>query len=288
MPLLLPDSPERAPSLSNPATFEPDNSAMLAWFKLLVDTMKDKSVLIAADKTQSPTDTTAGRLLKVGDFGLGTDSTPLITDFAVDLKPGFYRALGGGSGAIGHPDALGYQSTVIVTRGSGSTTPHTNFLVQRNSGSGNVGRAWFGYRGGATGAIIWTEIYLSHSILGTVTQSGGVPTGALIQFGTGPNGDFVRLADGTQICTRVIAVDTNSGALQTFTAPAAFAATGVISASISLAEADMEGVGVADRLQAAKEIVVGASTTKIAARYSATPPNKGVVSFRTLSIGRWF
>jgi len=39
------------------------------------------------------------------------------------------------------------------------------------------------------------------NILGTVSQSGGVPTGAIIQRGSNANGEFVRFADGTLICT---------------------------------------------------------------------------------------
>lgn len=38
------------------------------------------------------------------------------------------------------------------------------------------------------------------NILGTVSQSGGVPGGAVIQRGSNSNGQFVRFADGTQIC----------------------------------------------------------------------------------------
>ena len=36
--------------------------------------------------------------------------------------------------------------------------------------------------------------------VGTVSQAGGVPTGAIIQRGSNANGEFVRYADGTQIC----------------------------------------------------------------------------------------
>jgi len=38
-------------------------------------------------------------------------------------------------------------------------------------------------------------------ILGAVGNSGGVPTGAVIERGSTANGEYVRLADGTQICT---------------------------------------------------------------------------------------
>ena len=38
------------------------------------------------------------------------------------------------------------------------------------------------------------------NILGTVSQSGGVPTGAIIERGSNANGEFVKYADGTMIC----------------------------------------------------------------------------------------
>ena len=46
------------------------------------------------------------------------------------------------------------------------------------------------------------EVFKQSNILGTVSQSAGVPTGAIIQRGSNANGDFVKYADGTLICTR--------------------------------------------------------------------------------------
>jgi len=37
-------------------------------------------------------------------------------------------------------------------------------------------------------------------IVGTVSQSGGDPTGAVIERGSNSNGEYVRYADGTQMC----------------------------------------------------------------------------------------
>lgn len=39
------------------------------------------------------------------------------------------------------------------------------------------------------------------NILGTVSQVGGVPTGAIIERGSNANGEYVKFADGTMICT---------------------------------------------------------------------------------------
>lgn len=45
------------------------------------------------------------------------------------------------------------------------------------------------------------DYYSTTNILGTVSQSGGVPTGAIIQRGSNANGEYVKFADGTLICT---------------------------------------------------------------------------------------
>jgi hypothetical protein len=45
------------------------------------------------------------------------------------------------------------------------------------------------------------EMYNQGNILGTVSQSSGVPTGAIIESGSNANGEFVKYADGTMICT---------------------------------------------------------------------------------------
>jgi len=47
-------------------------------------------------------------------------------------------------------------------------------------------------------------VYSKDNILGTVSESGGVPTGAIIERGSNANGEFVKYADGTMICSRNI------------------------------------------------------------------------------------
>lgn len=44
--------------------------------------------------------------------------------------------------------------------------------------------------------------YGKDNILGTVSQSEGVPTGAIIERGSNANGEYVKYADGTLICTK--------------------------------------------------------------------------------------
>lgn len=65
---------------------------------------------------------------------------------------------------------------------------------------------------GATGKLIKdagtpsTSLLLRPDIVGTVSQSGGVPTGAIVERGSNANGEYVRWADGAQICTMRVAV----------------------------------------------------------------------------------
>lgn len=48
----------------------------------------------------------------------------------------------------------------------------------------------------------WYKAYDQTNIVGTVSQSGGVPTGAIIESGSNANGRYIKYADGTMICTR--------------------------------------------------------------------------------------
>ena len=78
---------------------------------------------------------------------------------------------------------------------------------------------------GAT--IAGTEAYRRGNILGTVSQSGGVPTGAVIESGSNANGSYVKFADGTMMTrTRFTITESTDRRLITLvTLPAAFAST---------------------------------------------------------------
>jgi hypothetical protein len=63
-----------------------------------------------------------------------------------------------------------------------------------------------GGTGGTTAAAARTNLGLKSAavadILGTVSHFFGVPTGSILEAGTNANGDYVRFADGTQICVK--------------------------------------------------------------------------------------
>lgn len=66
--------------------------------------------------------------------------------------------------------------------------------------------------------------YRRGNILGSVSQSGGVPTGEIIERGSNANGQFVRFADGTQMCWAELTLSYSSASFcsEIWTYPTAF------------------------------------------------------------------
>jgi hypothetical protein len=64
-------------------------------------------------------------------------------------------------------------------------------------------------------------------IIGTVSESSGTPTGSIIERGSNANGEFVKFADGTLICTRVDTFDATSTSSVTYDFPSTFEGTHV-------------------------------------------------------------
>ena len=100
-----------------------------------------------------------------------------------------YAALGASGSPMALPAAL-----PIANGGTGGTTPA---LARSGLGLGSAALA---------------------PILGTVSQSGGVPTGAIVEVIQNANGTATKFADGTMICRRTldlgsVSITTISGSL---------------------------------------------------------------------------
>jgi hypothetical protein len=61
-------------------------------------------------------------------------------------------------------------------------------------------------------SVAANSVYGKSNILGTVSQSGGVPTGAIIERGSNANGEFVKYADGTVIAYTTMTIAANINA----------------------------------------------------------------------------
>lgn len=127
------------------------------------------------------------------------------------------------------------------------------------------------------------------AIVGAVSQSGGVPTGAIVEQGSNGNGEYVRFADGTQICWRrhLRAPGVMAGgafvSLGAYTFPAAFVAPPVVAAMYDggwsvYIMASVQGVTAAG--------LGGAYFTNVG---SASRDTTGTnPTFHYIAVGRWF
>ena len=103
-----------------------------------------------------------------------------------------------GSAVTGGPESTSNKYLLRVGLGPDG---RRHFLCWRDGASNAVACLWLGHQAtNGTGAISWHRVLTPSNLLGTVSQSAGTPTGAVIERGANANGEYLRLADGTQIC----------------------------------------------------------------------------------------
>lgn len=129
------------------------------------------------------------------------------------------------------------------------------------------------------------DVPAARDIVGTVTQSAGVPTGAIVERGSNANGEYVRYADGTQICWHnVSAQDASFAAGAIWASPSA---TDWIlpAAFVAPPSAFAGGAGSSSRWFLV-DTSVGTQATIIVYSYSVRAV--GSITVRVSAIGRWF
>lgn len=126
------------------------------------------------------------------------------------------------------------------------------------------------------------------ALVGSVSQEKGVPTGAVIERGGNTNGEYVKFADGTLICTLYgrggIAFNNPSNMGFNWTYPMSFVAPGFVTANL---------VGV---LGVAKQVTSVGAYSRTSSFASICVFSLGqfvetdlsVVAFDCFAIGRWF
>ncbi|MEJ8867240.1 phage tail protein [Pseudomonas jessenii] len=146
-----------------------------------------------------------------------------------------------------------------------------------------------GGTGGTTAALARSGLGLGAAavaaILGTVSQSGGVPTGAIVEKVVNANGEATKFADGRLICTGPIADFTvAAGAVATVSPlgvfPVLFADTAYTYQAFGTPQSSLD--------------VYGYTTDNSRANWSAKavyrngPTAQTISGGRYLAIGRWF
>lgn len=179
MPINLPAPPANVPILGTP-TFDTDAGANLTWQRLLATSWNANPPLIA------------------GDFGLGeSGDTPTLTALnSTATVTGLYRVTGSFTGNA--PDGASTYGYVFVERYNPFQIKQT-YTAIANGAKGS--QTWVrGYNTTNNAWAPWEQLYSNSGVLGPVGKTNGIPNGALFQHGSNANGEFVRFADGTQIC----------------------------------------------------------------------------------------
>lgn len=213
-------------------------------------------------------DRTTGRLRLPGGARLpdGDAETPALA-FDNGSGVGLFRPA---SGQMGFATG-GVQRALLGGTALQLDVPLTGAAVTASATDTTAGRV---LRVGAGWPQLDATLYRQGNLLGTVSQSAGAPTGAVIERGSNGGGDYVRFADGTQICTATLTGSTSAAVGWTY--PMAFAAapcvTGTAQAAVlacvmldSAPTASAASLSVRDKLDARR----------------ADP-------MRLMAVGRWF
>jgi hypothetical protein len=190
----------------NATTVGLDIPAAAAFTSLLADSLGGAAV--QADQL----DAAPGKLMKNGAFGLGGVGRSIVDCNGITVS-GFYVF---DSATVNCPPFTQNGTIVHIAR---TNDIHTQIAVSRATSSG--GRCAVRVNSDGSSWSPWREIYQQESILGPVSQSGGVPTGAIIDVGSNANGEYMMFAGGWQICTCQAFTTSAAGSL-TWTFPASF------------------------------------------------------------------
>lgn len=156
-----------------------------------------------------------GNVMEVGAFGLGVAK---VFNTAQDLNT-FTTSGEYAFTAVSNVNAPTINRFFLktISYGSGQVTQTATSLIQTNLKE--IYTRWYD---GTSTWTPWVKHYHTGNILGTVSQSGGVPTGAIIESGSNVNGEYTKFADGTMICRAFVDYDFSTIGSTVYTFPASY------------------------------------------------------------------
>ena len=122
------------------------------------------------------------------------------------------------------------------------------------------------------------------NVVGAVSENAGMPTGAVIERGTTPDGDYVRFADGTQICTATLA------AVSCTNAEGALFASGTTNWDFPVAFASGTSISVSGNGGAMGRFASFDAPTDshVTCKVLSTVNDSALQSPAAVAVGRWF
>lgn len=173
------------------------------------------------------------------------------------------------------PDGITWTEALVIDAATGQVAGASVQASPDDVTPGRLMRADFGYGPG--------------NLLGPVSETAGLPTGAVIERGADGNGEFVRYADGTQICTHEMDLVWNqyNNVTATWTFPAAFSATPNISMAASNSGSDYVNCS-ASQFGLFRQGLGTASIALTLTGLETLNSSAEVRDIRVTAIGRWF
>ena len=194
-----------------------DFAAATAELRRVLNTMEVASLTEAQEGTEDTKIMTSLKTKAAIDFNTGTAA-------ARDVGEAAGNVMEVGAFGLGSPILLGINDDLNNLTSIGeyinntsSNTPENNYPVNTAGGlsvkkitSLTVYQSFYSFvfKSNYTRSFDgsswspWQKVYHTGNILGTVSQSGGVPTGAIIESGSNANGAYTKYADGTMICIK--------------------------------------------------------------------------------------
>ncbi|MFZ1469981.1 MAG: DUF2793 domain-containing protein [Paracoccaceae bacterium] len=173
------------------------------------------------------------------------------------------------------PDGSTFAEALRINRTTGQITGAAVTQTPTDTTSGRLLAVGAGHQ------QLDSSLYRRGNVVGTASQTGGTPTGALIERGTNANGDYVRFADGTQMCWGQIGITpvANVATSGPWTFPASFLSGStpsiVLSANSSVPGTTLQQISFTSPTTTGCEAVIYRT-------------NSTTTQLRLLAIGRWF
>lgn len=225
----------------------------------------------------------------------------LVAAAIVNGAPGALDTLNELAAALGDDENFAATVTTALSarleKGQNLADLPDKTAARNNLGANNAGNLTAGFLPDerVSASLPRTKAFRQGNLLGSVGQAAGVPTGAVIERGSNANGEYVRLADGTQICSTAGLILTatcdtvrasgvsgaSSAARPTWTFPAAFVAPPVV-------QADASG-GTATSIDRFAGVNGAPTITSVSLQaMDLTGGTTNTVEIVAIAVGRWF
>lgn len=254
--------------------------------------------ITAGQTTVTGTGTNFSANARVGDALLGPDGnwyevTNIASGTVLSILPAYKGAtVVGGTYAIA--PVQGYTKTLADKFNDIANTWGSTLAGLGSVSTENVVPVNKGGTGGNTAALARSGLGLKAAavadILGAVSQSGGVPTGAIMETGSNANGTYFKFANGCLVCYATglsMSFSNASNLLCSWTYPSLFSQVPVVLPQLDLTNFAAKIYGTTKEVYQ-RNISGSGVNIGLASTGAWVSGDQSLVSICAVAIGRWF